>query len=64
VTLGDRNDRIAALCAVVRRDRAVPGVDLDEDKQAAALVIMRPGAGAQDRQGEGLPAGPGRVSLA
>ena len=25
VTLGDRNDRIAALCAVVRRDRAVPG---------------------------------------
>jgi transposase len=34
----NRNDRIAALRAVVRRDRAMLAVDLGEDKQAAALV--------------------------
>ena len=40
LTRGDRNrnGRIAALRAVVRRDRAVLAVDLGEDKQAAALV--------------------------
>ena len=40
MTRGDRNrnDRIAALRAVVRRDRAVLAIDLGEDKQAAALV--------------------------
>jgi transposase len=40
LTRGDRNrnDRIAALRAVVRRDRAVLAVDLGEDKQVAALV--------------------------
>ena len=37
LTRGDRNrnDRIAALRAVVRRDRAVLAIDLGEDKQAA-----------------------------
>ena len=35
----------------------MPGVDLDEDKQAAALVIMRPGAGAQDRQAKACQLG-------
>ena len=34
----NRNDRIPALRAVVRRDRAVLAIDLGEDKQAAALV--------------------------
>ena len=40
MTRGDRNrnGRIAALRAVVRRDRAVLAVDLGEDKQVAALV--------------------------
>ena len=40
LTRGDRNrnNRIAALRAVVRRDRAVLAIDLGEDKQAAALV--------------------------
>jgi transposase len=40
LTRGDRNRnrRIAALRAVVRRDRAVLAVDLGEDKQVAALV--------------------------
>ena len=40
LTRGDRNrnQRIAALRAVVRRDRAVLAIDLGEDKQAAALV--------------------------
>ena len=40
LTRGDRNrnDRIAALRAVVRRDRAVLAIDLGEDKQAAVLV--------------------------
>ena len=40
LTRGDRNrnNRIGALRAVVRRDRAVLAVDLGEDKQAAALV--------------------------
>jgi transposase len=40
LTRGDRNqnDRIGALRAVVRRDRAVLAIDLGEDKQAAALV--------------------------
>ncbi len=40
LTRGDRNrnGRIAALRAVVRRDRAVLAVDLGEDKQVAALV--------------------------
>jgi transposase len=40
LTRGDRNRnaRIAAVRAVVRRDRAVLAVDLGEDEQAAALV--------------------------
>ena len=40
LTRGDRNrnGRIAALRAVVRRDRAVLAVGLGEDKQVAALV--------------------------
>lgn len=40
LTRGDRNrnQRIAALRAVVRRDRAVLAIDLGEDKQVAALV--------------------------
>jgi transposase len=40
LTRGDRNrnQRIAALRAVVRRDRAVLAIDLGEDKQAGALV--------------------------
>jgi transposase len=40
LTRGDRNrnERIAALRAVVRRDRAVLAIDLGEDKQVAALV--------------------------
>ncbi len=40
LTRGDRNrnGRIAALRAVVRRDRPVLAVDLGEDKQVAALV--------------------------
>ena len=40
LTRGDRNRnrRIEALRAVVRRDRAVLAVDLGEDKQAAVLV--------------------------
>ncbi len=40
LTRGDRNrnDRIAALRGVVRRDRAVLAIDLGEDKQAAVLV--------------------------
>jgi hypothetical protein len=40
LTRGDRNrnERIAALRQVVRRDRAVLAIDLGEDKQAAALV--------------------------
>ena len=40
LTRGDRNrnGRIAALRAVVRRDQAVLAVDLGEDKQVAALV--------------------------
>ncbi|MGH3197140.1 MAG: hypothetical protein ACRDOH_32530 [Streptosporangiaceae bacterium] len=40
MTRGDRNrnERIAALRAVVRRDRAVLAIDLGEDKQVAALV--------------------------
>ena len=40
LTRGDRNrnQRIAALREVVRRDRAVLAVDLGEDKQVAALV--------------------------
>jgi transposase len=40
LTRGDRNrnGRIAALRAVVRRTGAVPGIDLGEHKQAAALV--------------------------
>lgn len=40
LTRGDRNrnQRIAALRAVVRRDRAVLAIDLGEDKQVAAVV--------------------------
>ena len=40
LTRGDRNrnQRIAALRAVVRRDRAVLAIDLGEDKQVAVLV--------------------------
>ncbi len=40
LTRGDRNRnaRIAAVRAVVARDRAVLAVDLGEDKQAAVLV--------------------------
>jgi transposase len=40
LTRGDRNrnERIAGLRQVVRRDRAVLAIDLGEDKQAAALV--------------------------
>jgi hypothetical protein len=40
LTRGDRrrNQRIAGLRAVVRRDRAILAIDLGEDRQVAALV--------------------------
>ena len=59
-TRGDRrrNARRERLRALLPRDGAVIGIDLAEDKQAlAGDRSRRAGAGAQDGEGEGVPAG-------